>query len=351
MICLPIDEGLAFDMLAIRQVKVTMCPSFEGEEGVKSLKDEILRQIDSSLFYSVLGSVEYKNLYQSNLDVFSAVEYSKNGTISAVEVDYLNWVRWVHKKNLHQRFFTEAYSEQKFGYERWHYLSIENHHRLLILDEEDWKALKHYRVKMWGGYPCNGGSAIHRKVIKRMYSDRVLTKDDICDHVSGNIFDCRRSNLRLATRAQNSQNRFKPVNNRTGYKGVSLCRDGLYSVEICVNLKREHIGRWPDKIDAARAYDIVAKDRCGEFAKLNGVAMSPEQEERIRKDILAKSPRPSKTALYYGVSKRSKTTWRVDFRYKLKRHQLGSFSSAETAAKAVDDKLEELGAERRNGTQ
>lgn len=346
-ILLSIDEGFVFDMLAIKRVKADMSPSIESENAYEGLKIEILQQLSSRVFYEILGSQEYHNLYKTNREVYEAVEKSKQGLVSSSEVDYLNWVRWIHKGNLHKRFFASPYMEQKFGYERWFYLPVIDHHRLVILDEEDYKALRHYKIRMWGGYPSNGGSHLHRKIIRRMYPDRKLTRDELCDHVNGNVFDNRRSNLRLATRAQNSQNRFRPCTNRTGYKGVSKSRNGNgYSVEICVNGKRECVGYWLDKLDAARAYNIVAKERCGDFAKLNDIPMTEVDEKRIRFDIANKRS-TVKTTPFYGVAKHKKR-YRADFRWANIRYQFGSFLTPEEAARAVDAKLGELNAPLRN---
>lgn len=85
------------------------------------------------------------------------------------------------------------------------------------------------------------------------------------DHKNGNTFDCRRSNLRGCTRAENTVNSKRYITNTHGFRGL-----------------RRHGTRWGAQVgntvlpfsfktkeEAARAYDMEAKKRYGTFAKLN----------------------------------------------------------------------------------
>ncbi|OHB78622.1 MAG: hypothetical protein A2Z25_16745 [Planctomycetes bacterium RBG_16_55_9] len=94
-------------------------------------------------------------------------------------------------------------------------------------------------------------------------------KGYVIDHINGCGLDNRRANLRLATVAQNAWNARKR-NPRSGYKGVWLAKDkGLWRAAIVHHGKREHLGYFNDKRDAARAYDQAAKKYHGRFAALN----------------------------------------------------------------------------------
>jgi hypothetical protein len=94
------------------------------------------------------------------------------------------------------------------------------------------------------------------------------------DHRDGNGLDCRRSNLRIATRSQNAMNveakpqRFKGVikNTRGHLWYAQLWQQGKYYVS------RGH----KTEIDAAYAYDVLAREHHGEFAWLN----FPNENER-----------------------------------------------------------------------
>ncbi len=345
---LPLPAGMAFELLAKKRVEADVWPSVGTEAEFEATRAEMLTQISAEKFYEIIASEEYQRVYAANRDALETEQRLRTGTAANIELDYLRWVRWTHKCALHVRFFDTPYPEIKVGYENWYAIPLANHHRLLLVDKEDYDYLKVFFTRMWAGYPCNGGKACHRRVIQRMHPEVTFTREILCDHINGNVSDCRRSNLRMCTRAQNSQNRFRPKTNRSGYKGVSMNRIGtMYNVDITTNGVREYIGQWQCKRDAAIAYNIVAKERCGEFAKLNSVDMTLEDEARVRAAIIAKQPKPPKSSVYYGVSKNGRR-WCADLRFQGERYYLGVFDTPELAAAAVDDKLEALGAKRRN---
>jgi HNH endonuclease len=99
----------------------------------------------------------------------------------------------------------------------------------------------------------------------------------LVDHRNGDTLDCRRDNLRPATKAQNGQNSRKtrkPTTSR--YKGVChvprLNQTNpwmAYIGGVGGPTKRTYLGYFPNESSAARAYDIAARQLFGEFAKLN----------------------------------------------------------------------------------
>ena len=88
------------------------------------------------------------------------------------------------------------------------------------------------------------------------------------DHKNRNTLDNRLENLRPATASQNRCNVRKA--NMSGYKGVRW-RAGKWVAEITVKGIYTYLGRFPEKEDAARAYNKAALRHEGEFAVLNGV--------------------------------------------------------------------------------
>jgi hypothetical protein len=94
----------------------------------------------------------------------------------------------------------------------------------------------------------------------------------VVDHINGDILDNRRANLRLCTQAGNGKNRHNRRDNKTGYKGVSLRRNGRWIARIRSDDVLHHLGSFTDVEEAARAYDAAARRLHGEFARLNFLA-------------------------------------------------------------------------------
>lgn len=113
-----------------------------------------------------------------------------------------------------------------------------------------------------------------RAGLHRLYLHRAVMNaapHQIVDHIDNdNRLDCRKSNLRFATKSQNNFNRGKAKHNTSGFKGVSFCKDtGMWRAEITANRVKHKLGRFYTVEAAARAYDAAAPQYHGEFANLN----------------------------------------------------------------------------------
>jgi len=89
------------------------------------------------------------------------------------------------------------------------------------------------------------------------------------DHKNLNRGDDRFDNLRESTRSQNCSNKsvfFKK--NRYGFRGVKK-NWNKFSAVICVDQKEHCLGVYDTPEDAARAYDVAAIERFGQFARVN----------------------------------------------------------------------------------
>ena len=90
------------------------------------------------------------------------------------------------------------------------------------------------------------------------------------DHRNLDRLDCRRANLRLATKAQQQHN--APTRRQgaktSRYKGVGFhAASGLWRVQINVGGRKLH--RYYRTETAAQGYDELARHHLGEFARCN----------------------------------------------------------------------------------
>lgn len=95
----------------------------------------------------------------------------------------------------------------------------------------------------------------------------------VVDHINGDPLDNRRSNLRICQQGDNARNREghrlrRLANGR--YLGV-LAIGKNWGATICPKGERIYLGLYATAEDAARAYDIAARDHFGEYASLNFV--------------------------------------------------------------------------------
>lgn len=89
----------------------------------------------------------------------------------------------------------------------------------------------------------------------------------IADHSDMDTLNNQRSNLRIATKEQNQQNRGKSSNNTSGYKGAYRLNNGKYISQICVRGKLHYLGVFLTAKEANAAYTKAAQRMCGEFAR------------------------------------------------------------------------------------
>ena len=106
---------------------------------------------------------------------------------------------------------------------------------------------------------------MHEVVAVRMFGD--IPEGMVVDHVNHNTLDNTRSNLRLATRAQQQANRRKLAPSASRFKGVSWdSQKKKWRVRPTVNGKKTDLGYFTDELAAAVAYEKFVHAACGEFA-------------------------------------------------------------------------------------
>ena len=98
MISIIVDEGYAYDYLAILAVK-------RNKHYYDIISEHIESQIGIELHEKITESIEFYNLFDANVKTFHAVEMARYGKISAKEVDNYNMERYNCKVILQNKFF------------------------------------------------------------------------------------------------------------------------------------------------------------------------------------------------------------------------------------------------------
>ena len=115
-----------------------------------------------------------------------------------------------------------------------------------------------------------GGYAVDKKL--NHFSRLVMEagNDEFVDHISMDITDERRGNLRVCTWSENNCNKVLQSNNTTGFKGVSFHKaSGKYIASLWKDGQHHYGGIYQTPEDAAFAYDAMARKIHGEYARLN----------------------------------------------------------------------------------
>jgi len=90
--------------------------------------------------------------------------------------------------------------------------------------------------------------------------------DQEVDHIDGNTLDNRRSNLRLASRAENGRNRRLNSNSASGVRGVNRGHSGAWESRIKVDGHTIYLGTFSTIEEAAGARRGAEIFYFGEFA-------------------------------------------------------------------------------------
>lgn len=105
MISILVDEGYAYDYLAILSVKLEKIATQKSRELYNSCYDFLMNQVGKYKHSQIIFSKEFDDLVKANSETFNAVEKARYGQISAKEVDDLNMKRYNLKIALQNKFF------------------------------------------------------------------------------------------------------------------------------------------------------------------------------------------------------------------------------------------------------
>ncbi len=136
-----------------------------------------------------------------------------------------------------------------------------------LVDDEDFALVSaarwHATVRSYTTYAANSDSVYLHRLLMRPGPGQLV------DHINRNGLDCRRSNMRLATKAQNNANSCLPPVPRTSrYRGVYLDRV-YWKTQVKMPTGRRVTRIFRTEAEAARMYNALAVQSYGPFARLN----------------------------------------------------------------------------------
>lgn len=150
--------------------------------------------------------------------------------------------------------------------------------KFAIVDDDMYEELSKYKWQENHGYACRN---TNRKT-KKLFMHNVIADTPsgmFCDHIDGNKLNNLRSNLRNCTKQQNGFNRKKNTNSKNKYRCVYSAQYKTSSGEIKTYwyarirvFNKSYYKYCRDEISAVMAYNDLAKQHHGEFARLNEVA-------------------------------------------------------------------------------
>lgn len=148
--------------------------------------------------------------------------------------------------------------------------------KFALVDDQDYRNLSKWKWTFQP--PCYAKRVVffgrnQKPQSKSILLHRVIMnpqKGTVVDHIDGNGLNNQRSNLRIATHAQNHQNTGIMSTNTSGYKNISWSKQhNKWRVRFMANKKEIHIGRFDRIGDAVKAYNKAVSKYHGEFAILN----------------------------------------------------------------------------------
>lgn len=141
--------------------------------------------------------------------------------------------------------------------------------QIALIDKEDFDKIKNYGWYAHFKKSNNTFYAMTEINTKGVQMSRLILNahnDVQVDHKDHNTLNNRKSNLRLCTPSQNSQNKKMQSNNSIGYKGVYVDkRTGRYRACIRINKKLKHLGYYSTAQEAYKVYKTIAEKIHGDF--------------------------------------------------------------------------------------
>jgi hypothetical protein len=137
--------------------------------------------------------------------------------------------------------------------------------KFAIVDDEDYDRISEYKWHLFSGRYAATRIGLQKITMHRLV---LLTSLEI-DHIDGNGLNNQRENLRACSHSENMKNRVRHKNNTNEYKGIEKTGRNSWRAVIVSNSQKTILGVFHTPEDAARAYDVAAREKFGIFAKTN----------------------------------------------------------------------------------
>ena len=149
-----------------------------------------------------------------------------------------------------------------------------------IVDEDDYYWLSQWN---WNAVKIKNKLYVRRGIKKvklktnvkyELFLHRVIMQctdsNLVVDHIDKNPLNNQKSNLRICTKAENNRNTSSHKNSSSQYLGVSYDKArNKWNAQLMINGVKILAKRYITEIEAAKAYDEVAKVHFGIYANLN----------------------------------------------------------------------------------
>lgn len=133
-----------------------------------------------------------------------------------------------------------------------------------------WKWNAHFDPKMNGYYAVRTDYSSGKKLVSMHREINRTPKNMLCDHVDHATLNNQEYNLRNCSCSENQWNAKIRVDNTSGFKGVNWHKGKKkWVARVYKDGRYVFVKSFSTAVDAAIAYDKVAKELYGNFAKLN----------------------------------------------------------------------------------
>lgn len=93
---------------------------------------------------------------------------------------------------------------------------------------------------------------IHR-LVAETYCNKKQEHHNQIDHIDSNRTNNNKNNLRFIDRSGNNRHTNRP--NRTGFRGITMCKSGRYKASIRINGIKTHLGVFNTPKEASEKYE------------------------------------------------------------------------------------------------